>query len=152
MLRSVGALIFGMISDRYGRKWPMIACLCLFIVLELATGFTQNLHQFLAVRSLYGIAMGGKLPPLFSNPMNNPTNKHIFRSLRSRSRNRTRRPPLRSSRHPLWPLRARLRNRLPPRRTLLPRLSPHHFPRLAKPLLVWRRPTSVNNHISTLSP
>jgi hypothetical protein len=39
----------------------MIACLCLFIVLELATGFTQNLRQFLAVRSLYGIAMGGKL-------------------------------------------------------------------------------------------
>lgn len=63
MLRSVGALIFGTISDRYGRKWPMIACLCLFIILELATGFTQNLHQFLAVRSLYGIAMGGLFGP-----------------------------------------------------------------------------------------
>ena len=59
MLRSVGALIFGLISDRYGRKWPMIAALVLFIILELATGFTQTLSQFLAVRSLYGIAMGG---------------------------------------------------------------------------------------------
>jgi MFS transporter, SHS family, lactate transporter len=58
MLRSVGALIFGTLADRYGRKWPMIFNLGLFIVLELATGFTNNLTQFLAVRSLYGIAMG----------------------------------------------------------------------------------------------
>lgn len=41
----------------------MIACLSLFIVLELATGFTQNLSQFLAVRSLYGVAMGGLFGP-----------------------------------------------------------------------------------------
>ena len=59
MLRSVGALIFGTLADRYGRKWPMITCLVLFIVLELATGFTHNLRQFLGVRALYGIAMGG---------------------------------------------------------------------------------------------
>ena len=59
MLRSVGALIFGTLADRYGRKWPMITCLVLFIILELATGFTQNLRQFLGVRALYGIAMGG---------------------------------------------------------------------------------------------
>jgi MFS family permease len=59
MLRSVGALIFGSLADRYGRKWPMIINLCAFIVLELGTGFTNNLHQFLGVRALYGIAMGG---------------------------------------------------------------------------------------------
>ncbi|KAI9707899.1 MAG: hypothetical protein M1820_004505 [Bogoriella megaspora] len=63
MLRSVGALIFGTFSDRYGRKWPMIFNLGLFIILELATGFTNNLTQFLAVRSLYGIAMGGLYGP-----------------------------------------------------------------------------------------
>ena len=61
MLRSVGALIFGTMSDRYGRKYPMIICLCLFIVLELASGFCNTLPQFLGVRSLYGIAMGGKI-------------------------------------------------------------------------------------------
>jgi SHS family lactate transporter-like MFS transporter len=60
MLRSVGALIFGAFSDRYGRKWPMIINLSLFVVLELGSGFCKNLGQFLAVRSLYGIAMGGK--------------------------------------------------------------------------------------------
>lgn len=60
MLRSVGALIFGVISDRYGRKWVMIANLFLFIVLELGSGFCQNLQQLLGLRSLYGIAMGGR--------------------------------------------------------------------------------------------
>lgn len=65
MLRSVGALIFGTMADKYGRKWPMIINLVLFIVLELGSGFCQTLQQFLALRSLYGIAMGGvySLPP-----------------------------------------------------------------------------------------
>ncbi|KKZ62883.1 hypothetical protein EMCG_02728 [[Emmonsia] crescens] len=59
MLRPVGALIFGLFADRYGRKWPMIINLGLFVVLELGSGFCNNLHQLLGVRSLYGIAMGG---------------------------------------------------------------------------------------------
>ncbi|EGE06380.1 carboxylic acid transporter [Trichophyton equinum CBS 127.97] len=58
MLRSVGAIIFGLFADRYGRKWPMIVNLALFVFLELGSGFCHNLTQFLAVRSLYGIAMG----------------------------------------------------------------------------------------------
>ncbi|KAH8700913.1 carboxylic acid transporter [Talaromyces proteolyticus] len=69
MLRSVDALIFGTIADRYGRKWPMIINLCFFIVLELASGFCQNLSQFLAVRSLYGIAMGGMFGPAASTAL-----------------------------------------------------------------------------------
>ncbi|KAJ5729782.1 uncharacterized protein N7483_004290 [Penicillium malachiteum] len=59
MLRSVGSIIFGIAADRYGRKWPFIAALILFIILELATGFCQTYKQFLAVRALFGIAMGG---------------------------------------------------------------------------------------------
>lgn len=58
MLRSVGAVIFGMLSDRFGRKWPFITNCVLFIVLELGTGFVQTYKQFLAVRALFGIAMG----------------------------------------------------------------------------------------------
>ena len=38
----------------------MIINLCLFIILELGSGFCNTLGQFLAIRSLYGIAMGGK--------------------------------------------------------------------------------------------
>ncbi|KAJ9494079.1 Carboxylic acid transporter [Exophiala xenobiotica] len=59
MFRSVGSTIFGIAADRYGRKWPFIINNILFIVLELGTGFTQTYSQFLAVRALFGIAMGG---------------------------------------------------------------------------------------------
>lgn len=39
----------------------MVAAMILFVVLALAQGFLRACHprQFLAVRSLYGIAMGG---------------------------------------------------------------------------------------------
>ncbi|KAK4542483.1 hypothetical protein LTR36_006735 [Oleoguttula mirabilis] len=63
MLRSVGALISGSLGDRYGRKYVMVGNLCAFIVLELASGFTNSLSQLLGVRALYGIAMGGLLGP-----------------------------------------------------------------------------------------
>ena len=59
MLRSVGAITFGIASDRYGRKWPFIVNNVLFIVLELGTGFCNTYKQFLGVRALFGIAMGG---------------------------------------------------------------------------------------------
>ncbi|KAF2115634.1 sugar transporter family protein [Lophiotrema nucula] len=69
MLRSVGALLFGSLSDRYGRKWPFVINLSALIVLELGTGFTHNLSQFLAVRSLFGIAMGGLFGPAASTAL-----------------------------------------------------------------------------------
>ncbi|KAH8696177.1 carboxylic acid transporter [Talaromyces proteolyticus] len=69
MLRSVGALIFGAFADRYGRKWPMIIDLGLISILELASGFCQTLPQFLGVRSLFGIAMGGMFGPAASTAL-----------------------------------------------------------------------------------
>ena len=59
MMRSIGSIIFGIAADRYGRKWPYVVNMVLFIIFELATGFCQIFHQFLAVRALYRIAMGG---------------------------------------------------------------------------------------------
>uniref|UniRef100_A0A060T0H7 ARAD1C08008p n=1 Tax=Blastobotrys adeninivorans TaxID=409370 RepID=A0A060T0H7_BLAAD len=59
MLRSVGAFIFGLMSDRYGRKWPYIICCFMFVVLEIGFGFVKTYKQFLGVRALFGIAMGG---------------------------------------------------------------------------------------------
>lgn len=59
MLRSVGAIIFGIAADRYGRKWPFIVNNILFIVLELGTGFCTDYRSFLACRALFGVAMGG---------------------------------------------------------------------------------------------
>lgn len=59
MMRSVGSIAFGIAADRYGRKWPYIVNMILFIILELATGFCNTFEQFLGVRAIYGIAMGG---------------------------------------------------------------------------------------------
>jgi len=59
MFRSVGAIAFGVAADRYGRKWPFVVNNVLFIVLELGTGFCQTYEEFLAVRALFGVAMGG---------------------------------------------------------------------------------------------
>jgi SHS family lactate transporter-like MFS transporter len=59
MLRAIGSTIFGIAADRYGRKWPFVVNNILFIVLELCTGFCQTFEQFMVVRALFGIAMGG---------------------------------------------------------------------------------------------
>jgi len=59
LFRSVGAVIFGVLSDRFGRKWPLVFNLVLVAVLELGAGFVQTFPQFLALRSLFGIGMGG---------------------------------------------------------------------------------------------
>lgn len=59
LFRSVGAVIFGILSDRYGRKWPLIWNLVLVAILELGAGFVQTFRQFLALRSLFGVGMGG---------------------------------------------------------------------------------------------
>lgn len=59
LFRSVGAVVFGIISDRFGRKWPLVVNLLLCAVLELGSGFIHDFKTFLAVRSLFGIAMGG---------------------------------------------------------------------------------------------
>ena len=76
MMRSIGSITFGIASDRYGRKWPYIVNMVLFIIcklalryktscadisiaVELATGFCTTFEQFLGVRAVYGIAMGG---------------------------------------------------------------------------------------------
>ncbi|KAM9906531.1 hypothetical protein OXX79_001512 [Metschnikowia pulcherrima] len=59
LLRSVGALIFGYCGDRYGRKWPYVINLSMLIVLLIGLGFVKTFAQFLAIRALFGIAMGG---------------------------------------------------------------------------------------------
>jgi len=59
MLRSVGSILFGIAADRWGRRWPFIVNNVLFIILELSTGFCSTYKQFLGVRALFGIAMGG---------------------------------------------------------------------------------------------
>ncbi|KAI5857398.1 carboxylic acid transport protein [Durotheca rogersii] len=59
LLRSVGAAIFGLLGDRFGRKWPMVANMIVLGLLQIATIFSVTFEQFLAVRSLFGLFMGG---------------------------------------------------------------------------------------------
>lgn len=59
-LRPVGALIFGWLADRYGRRTPLMIDIALYSVIELATAFSPNLTVFLILRAIFGIAMGGE--------------------------------------------------------------------------------------------
>jgi SHS family lactate transporter-like MFS transporter len=58
--RPVGALIFGLLADRYGRRIPMMVNLVFYSAVEVATGFSHNLTTFLVLRALFGIGMGGE--------------------------------------------------------------------------------------------
>ncbi|KAG4081259.1 hypothetical protein H8356DRAFT_1352188 [Neocallimastix lanati (nom. inval.)] len=57
MLRPVGALIFGVMGDKLGRRWPMVVDVILFSVVNLASGFAPDLQTFIALRALFGIIM-----------------------------------------------------------------------------------------------
>ena len=57
--RPVGALLFGMLADRYGRRPVLMANILGFSVIELACAFAPSLNVLLALRALFGIAMGG---------------------------------------------------------------------------------------------
>src|SRR5947208_10990793 len=59
-LRPVGALLFGMLADRFGRRGPLMANVIYFSIIELLSGFSQTYAQFLILRALFGIGMGGE--------------------------------------------------------------------------------------------
>jgi SHS family lactate transporter-like MFS transporter len=60
MFRPMGAFIFGLMADRYGRRIPMMVDLIFYSAVEVATGFAPNLTTFLILRALFGIGMGGE--------------------------------------------------------------------------------------------
>ncbi|HXE53470.1 MAG TPA: MFS transporter [Tepidisphaeraceae bacterium] len=58
--RPVGAFIFGLLADRYGRRLPLMIDLIFYSVVEVLTGLAPNLTTFLVLRALFGIGMGGE--------------------------------------------------------------------------------------------
>src|SRR5256884_4682114 len=58
--RPVGAFIFGLLADRYGRKLPLMIDLVFYSVIEVLTGFAPNYTTFLVLRALFGIGMGAE--------------------------------------------------------------------------------------------
>jgi SHS family lactate transporter-like MFS transporter len=59
-MRPVGALIFGYLADRYGRKPTLMTVIVLYSGFELACAFAPSLMVFLILRAGFGIAMGGE--------------------------------------------------------------------------------------------
>src|SRR6266566_2215005 len=60
MLRPVGALIFGILADRFGRRTPLMVDIICYSIIELLTAFSPNYIVFLLLRGLFGVAMGGE--------------------------------------------------------------------------------------------
>jgi SHS family lactate transporter-like MFS transporter len=58
--RPVGAFIFGLIADRYGRRLPLMIDLVFYSVIEVLSGLAPNYTTFLILRALFGIGMGGE--------------------------------------------------------------------------------------------
>ena len=58
--RPVGALIFGLLADRYGRRLPLMLDLVFYSLIEVLSGLAPNFATFLVLRALFGIGMGGE--------------------------------------------------------------------------------------------
>lgn len=59
LLRPLGAFLFGILSDRWGRKYPLVLCVLYFSSVVAMMPFTSSFIVFTALRVLYGIGMGG---------------------------------------------------------------------------------------------
>ncbi len=59
-MRPIGALVFGVMADRYGRRRPLMVNVLFFSAIELLCGFAPNYAVFFILRMLFGIGMGGE--------------------------------------------------------------------------------------------
>jgi SHS family lactate transporter-like MFS transporter len=59
-MRPLGALIFGRLADRFGRRPTLMANVLIYSLLGFASGFAPNFLVFILLRGLYGVAMGGE--------------------------------------------------------------------------------------------
>jgi SHS family lactate transporter-like MFS transporter len=58
--RPVGAVLFGMMADRFGRRPTLMVDIIAYSIFELSSAFAPSLKVFLITRALFGIAMGGE--------------------------------------------------------------------------------------------
>src|SRR3984885_6978039 len=59
-MRPVGAFLFGLMADRFGRRPTLMVDIIAYSVFELGSAFAPSLKVFLIMRALFGIAMGGE--------------------------------------------------------------------------------------------
>jgi SHS family lactate transporter-like MFS transporter len=60
VFRPVGAFLFGLAADRFGRRPTLMVDIIAYSVFELSSAFAPSLKVFLITRALFGIAMGGE--------------------------------------------------------------------------------------------
>lgn len=58
--RPVGAFLFGLMADRFGRRPTLMLNIACYSLLELACAFAGSMHTLWILRALFGIAMGGE--------------------------------------------------------------------------------------------
>lgn len=58
--RPIGALLFGSLADRYGRRAPLMWNLAFFSLMEVLSGLAPTFSSFMLCRCLFGVGMGGE--------------------------------------------------------------------------------------------
>jgi MFS transporter, SHS family, lactate transporter len=59
-MRPLGAFLFGIAADRFGRRPTLMIDILFYSIVELLSGFAPTLTVLIILRALYGIAMGGE--------------------------------------------------------------------------------------------
>jgi MFS transporter, SHS family, lactate transporter len=59
-MRPVGAFLFGMMADRFGRRVTLMVDIIAYCAFELGSAFAPSLKSLLIMRALFGVAMGGE--------------------------------------------------------------------------------------------
>ena len=59
-MRPVGAVVFGALAERFGRRPALMLNVVSYSVFVMASAFAPTFGWFLAMRGLFGIAMGGE--------------------------------------------------------------------------------------------
>lgn len=59
-MRPVGAFIFGLLAERFGRRPILMFDIVFYSAMELATAFSTSIEMLLVLRALFGIGMGGE--------------------------------------------------------------------------------------------
>jgi SHS family lactate transporter-like MFS transporter len=58
--RPVGAFVFGLMADRYGRRIPLMIDIVFYSIVEVLSGLAPSYTTFMVLRALFGIGMGGE--------------------------------------------------------------------------------------------
>ncbi|KAJ7594583.1 MFS general substrate transporter [Mycena floridula] len=73
LFRPVGAILFGLLSDRFGRKWPLVGVLLIIAAIQVATGFVDDFssflasHRFSAMGGVWGLASAASMESIHAN-------------------------------------------------------------------------------------